>query len=322
MLIVILIGTAVAQSEEYKPWQYWQNGVGISRVFVLETAENEANEIKRRWDQIGTSLKNSSSPFAGTYFQSGNRGYFLRWSPEKGFVYAWYYEDFVIDASYGRVKVLPSGVEFVVDREMVNRNAGNTARTPTEWVPAYDGRFFLKSTQVAEFGRFYGGFGEFNGFRRNWGCDCDPFAERVANEVHFDRKPSFVLPDVYSKYIRRPISGKVVYVGTRYISRRPMAENNGENASLTPVIINVGSKDGAAKGLLFFFLPDQEGLHQIVKVIKVNEKTSEAIIIREIDENRRENYPDWQEDSPKPRRLPYPQIKIGDKLTTSFLDNL
>lgn len=319
VLLVVLVGTAIAQSQEYKQWQYWQNGLGIARVFVLETPEGEANEIKKRWDDIGDSLKHSSSPYAGTYYQDGNRGYFLRWSPEEGFVYAWYYENYVIDASYGRVKVSPLGVEFTVEREMVNKDAGHT---PTHWVPAYDGKFLLQSTQVAEFGRYYGGFGEFNGFRRNWECDCEPFASRVDKEIRFDGKPSFVLPALYSKYIRKPISGNVVFVGKRYISRRPVIENNGENASLTPVILGVGSKDGVTRGLMFFLLPDQEGLHQIVKVTKVSKNTSQAIVIRDMDENHRENFPDWQEGSPNPRRLLYPQIKIGDRITTSFLDNL
>jgi hypothetical protein len=305
-----------------QPWRVWNNGLGIAKMFVFTSDGDKANEIKRRWDDIGDSLKNSSSPFAGTYIQSGNSGYFLRWSPEKGFVFVYYHEYFIVDASYGRVEFNPPLVKFIVDHEMTNKFGTRKPVTPSLWVPVYDGKFLVGRDQVDDFAGYVGGFSEYNGFPRNWNCDCAPFAERADDNFELRQAPSFILPKEFRQLVKPPISGEIIGVGRRTVSRRPISENSGELASVTPVTLNRGRRDGVKRNMFLFLEHDIEGTHQIVKILKVNTRTSIGIVIREIDDKRQENYPDWNDESSKPRRLLYPELKIGIKVSTRFQETI
>ncbi len=322
-IIFLLLLTITIAGQEIEQFRYWNNGVGIANRWVIgNMPESEIVEVKKRWDEIGESLKTTTNPFAGTYFQSGNRGYYLRWSPEKGFVYVYYYEYFVLDASFGKIVIEDSVIEFIPEREMTYSRSNYSLKTPLSWVPAFKGKYFVKKEAVKSFGDFYAGFGEFNGFPRKWNCDCGPFAERADKNVDYDKNAAYILPDKYSSAILKPISGRIATVGKKYLSWRPVSENSGELASVTPVTLNVGQTRGVKAGLMFFLEPDFEGLHQIIKVLRIGKRSSSAIVIREIDENKNENYPDWNDNSIKPRRIRYPQIQVGSRVTTRSVDSL
>ena len=314
--LLLLAAFQFCFSQERKQSEIWDNGVFHSHWVFENIPENEIDEIKKRWEEIGDSLKTTSNPFAGTYYQSGNRGYYLRWSPEKGFVYVYYYEYFARDVSYGKVLVTDSEVKFIVEREMQNKDVDRKLITPTVWIPAYNEKQFLvQKESIQSFGDFYGGFGVFNGFPSKWECECSPYAKKVDESIDYTKIKSFIVPKKYLKFIKQPINAKVISVGKSRISTHSLVFdiNQSNKASITPVTINIGRKSGIKRGLLF--VTNEE--NSFLEVTKVSEKVSQAILVREIDEKGKEAYSDgWDKTTDKPIYKPYPPIRIGTKITT------
>jgi len=323
ILIFIAITTYsnVISQENLDSWRYWDNGVGYLKTWIFaDVSESTAVEIKRRWNAIGDSLKTSSNPFAGTYLQDGNRGYYLRWSPEKGFVYVRYYESFVEDASYGDVSKSRSEILFFVSHELEAMSDRRKIATPTRWIPTMDGRFLIRSDEIKEFADFYGGFGNFNGFPRKWNCDCDAFARRVDKDVRYPKPPFSVVPDAFRKFIRNPISGRIVAVGKRYVGKHPIAFTIDEiegKASMTVVTIDKGSRDGVTKGLLFLIGTDQDAMQQVLRITRVSKTRSNGLVIRMLGENGLESFVDgWEDKTDKPIYKIYLPIRKGTPITT------
>ncbi len=302
-------------SQESEPPKIWDNGVLRSRWEFENIPDNEIAEIKKRWEEIGDSLKTTSNPFAGTYYQSGNRGYYLRWSPEKGFVYVYYYEYFVRGVSYGKVSVTDSEITFIPEYESQNGDTDRKLITPTVWIPAYKGKYFIRQKDIKLFGDFYGGFGDFNGFPIKWNCECNAFATKVDKNIDYTKIKSFIVPKKYLKFIKQPINAKIISVGKSRISTHSLVfdVNQSNKASITPVTINIGRKSGIKRGLLF--VTNQE--NSFLEVTKVGEKVSQAILVREIDEKGKEAYSDgWDKTTDKPIYKPYPPIRIATEITT------
>jgi hypothetical protein len=306
-----------ANAQEIEEFRYWSNGVeGIPKTWVFASfSQNEITKIKRRWDEIGESLKTTSNPFAGTYFQSGNRGYYLRWSPEKGFVYVRYYEYFVRGVSYGKVSVTNSEVTFIPEHESQNEDTERKLITPTIWIPAYNEKQFLvQKESIQSFGDFYGGFGVFNGFPSKWVCECSPYAKKIDKKIDYTKIKSFIVPEKYLKFIKQPITAKIISVGASRISNHKLKYPDSDSrASITPVTINIGRRSGIKKGLLFNVIEEDEFL----EITKVGKKTSKAIIVRQIDENGKESFRNgWDNTTDKPIYKPYPPLPIGTDITT------
>lgn len=305
-------------AQEFEKFRYWEIETGLPHSYWIfeNVPQNEITEIKKRWEEIGESIKNNSNPFAGTYSQSGNRGYYFRWSPEKGFVYVYYYEGFVRDASYGKVLVTDSGVKFIVEREMKNEDAARKLVTPTEWIPAFNEKqFLIQKENIKSFGDFYGGFGDFYAFPTKWECECSPFAKRIDKNIDYRKIKSFIVPPKYLKFIKQPIVGKIVSVGTSRIST--ISSDNEESLSSkissTTVTINLGRKNGIKRG--FVFNVDDAG--DFVEVTKVGEITSQAVVIRQIDKNGMERHLErWDGATDKPIYKTYTPFGIGTKITT------
>lgn len=291
-------------------WKLWNNGVYHSSWEFSGPSDLEIQEIEKRWDEIGASLKTTTNPFAGTYYKSGNRGYFLHWSPEKGFVYVYYYENKVIDASWGTVTVTDSDVVFKVEKEMQDKDR----KTPTEWIPAFNKQpYLIKKKDIKFFGDFYGGFGDFNGYPLKWNCDCDAFAEKVDKNIDASKLKEFIVPNKYLKFIKYPLNGKIILVGKSYISTHPLifTTETDNKASITPVTINLGKKSRIKRGLLFITQ------NSYLEVRKVGNKTSQAIIFRNIDDKGKEgHYDSWNEVTDKPTYKAYPPIRVGEKIST------
>jgi hypothetical protein len=327
-LSLIIAAPPPTFSQEIEPFRYWTNGVGIADRWVIgNMQEVDITEIKKRWDEIGESLETTKNPFAGTYFQSGDSGYYLRWSPEKGFVYVYYHEYFVLDASYGDVSVSDLGLLFKVKREMRYTSHGMKLSTPPAWIPVVDGRYLIRASDIRTFGDSYGGFGAFNGFPRKWNCDCSAFAERKDKNVDYPQAVSFVAPVEYLKFIRKPISGNIIAVGKKYLAKHPVPfnpEDTEAKASLTQVTLNRGRRDGVASGLLFLIGTDQDATHQVLRVTHVGLSESRGVVIRMRDKNGREVYEDgWNDKTDKPVFKLYEPVRKGTVIatrSTSFFD--
>jgi hypothetical protein len=322
LFIILFSSCSYLSAQEAAKWRYWPNGLGPAGYWIFSRAsEPEIDDVKRRWDEIGESLKTTSNPFAGTYFQSGNRGYFLRWSPEAGFVYALYYEYFVTNYSYGRVEIENSVIHFVPAKDLKPIEPTPSrpgVLTPAEWVPAYEGRFLVHKDSLKSFADYYGGFRQFNGFPRLWNCDCGPFAERKDKDIDFDRNAHYILPPQYMALVKEPIEGEVISVGERHSSNMPVFDGFNERSSVTRVTLNVGSRDGVRKGMFFFLEPDFDGTNQIVKVTYVSRRSSEALVIRHVDKSGNEKYEDWKGDN-ESTWVAYPKLQPGLKITTRIL---
>jgi len=297
----------------------WFNGVRESG-WIIDASEKDKQKLIKLWEEIEVSLKTTSNPYARTYHKEGHRGYFLRWSLEKGFVFVTYYDGRIIEYfSYGKVSVTDSEVVFDIEEEIVFITPGNH-QTPKIWIPAYQGQYFIPKERIQSFGDFYGGFGDFNGFPRRWACDCDPFAKRVNKNTDYEKTKDFVVPVKYQKFIKDPISGEIIAVGKSYISKHPLPITLEEKASITPVKINIGTKNNVKKGLLFLIEPDFNSFRQILKITKAGRQTSEAIIIREVDANGKEAYiSEW--DDNKPIYKAYEPIQVGIRITTNVIDH-
>src|SRR2546430_489778 len=115
-----------------RPEEYWQP---IEHTQIsLDRNDLQVRTLLSRWSEIGEDLKTNSNPFAGTYEMLGYVGYFLRWSPDKGFIYVFHSEGLsIIDFSYGQVRVTPTEILFVAEREMKETWRGQKLKTPTAW---------------------------------------------------------------------------------------------------------------------------------------------------------------------------------------------
>jgi hypothetical protein len=319
LLFVLVFGSAHGQT--IQPL-LWVNQVGIHGIqgWNLTNFAGEEAAIKTKWADIGNSLTTSSNPFAGTYHAEGNTGYFLRWSPERGFVYAFYHEDYIEAASYGDVVVKPTGiVHFVVTHENQHEYLGYKLKTPTNWIPALEGEYFVRVEEIGSFADFYGGFGDFNGFPRKWNCECDPFPERVSTEKR--RQPGFIVPNPYLSQLRRPVYGRIIRIGKSRIGRNPVPFGLDDRASLTAVTINVGRRNGAKPGQLFLISPDKDATDQVLRINRVGKSVSWGTVVRELDDDGRVVRRDLDKEN-EIKYVPYPELFVGQEIATSFVNKL
>lgn len=299
----------------------WTNEVGIQGIhgWNLSSFRDQEVIIKTKWAEIGNSLASSASPFAGTYEHAGNTGYFLRWSPEKGFVYAYYHEDWIVAASYGDVTISPSGiVHFIVTHENPHEWRDVKIRTPTDWVPVLEGTYFVQTEDIRNFADFYGGFGDFNGFPRKWNCECGPFALRLGKETR--RQRGFIVPNTYLQILRQPISGHIIGIGKTHLGKNPVPFTFDERASLTSVTVDIGHRNGVKPGLLFLIAPDNDATDQFVRITRVRGTRSSGVVVRELDEkgNLARRDPESEDETYKS----YPKLFVGQQIATSFVDKL
>lgn len=306
---------------------FWKNGIRYDSWYVPDP--DTKKRIESRWNEIGEDLKTEKNPLAGTYAELGyGSGYFLRWSTNKGFILVPYYDQSLIaDFSYGKVEITPdSEVRLVPEKEM--EGIGRSFRkTPPIWVPAAYGRYMVPRMEIASFGDYYGGFGEYNGFPRKILCDeCGRFARRQEEPAGY-KKAAFLVPPKYAKFMKKPITAEIVYIGR---NRKERSELNpswtfegGELSSVTPVLINAGTRQGVRAGLLFLLVDSGNNYYQVLKITKVRAGISEGIVVRSMDEKGNEAYSGKTYDKASDRYLyePFPPLKKGVKVTTSPMQN-
>ena len=311
VLLFPLISTTNAQ--ENNPVR-WNNELRDWELFYLEKSDSQ--KLISRWDEITESLATTSNPFAGSYFESNMSGYFLIWSPEKGFLYVPYFDDTIIcDFSYGKVLVTESDVVFAPEREITRESCGSRLKkTPKDWIPALDGKLFIQKYEIELFGDFYGGFGDFLDYPQSW--DGNPFAGRT-NILKPLSTTSFVVPQKYLRFIKKPISAEIVKIGQSRISKNKYLYITDEKVSVTNVVINVGRKDGVIKNLKFHFTDESGRDDQFLKIKKVGEKTSKAVIVRKVNDNLVESYSEYDIEKAKFTDKPFSKLQIGIKVTTS-----
>lgn len=290
-------------------------------------------EIKKgmvaRWDEIGRDLETETNPLAGTFAIFGDMtGYILKWSSRKGFIFIPYYDQSMIsDYSYGRVEITPDMEIRLIPEKELSDGMPWMKKTPPVWIPAANGNYLVQKNEINQFSDYYGGYGKFNGFPRKSDCElCGTFAERqLTKDNPTLPRLSFIAPPKYVGAIRKPIEAQIIYVGK---NRRARSNQNTvwstrekELSSITPVLIDAGSRKGVRKGM-FFLVEDGVGskLYQVLEITRVTAGSSEGIVIRDLHDGKEMYHSHVYDDKSKEYLyLPFKPLVKGLKVTTSAL---
>lgn len=312
----------------------WVNGVTESWWLDEGITKAEGEAAAARWKEIRDGFARVDVPrgWAGTYFRgSETHGTYMRWSP-RGFVIARIDKcrALVMGLVYGRVEATPTLVQFFpeLDKESAGGHgshhggAQHAARprdvirfVPVEWRGR---RLLIAEREMEEFGDYVAGLGSYNG----------DFVTRFLDYENFFRGPDKddrgvgsvsaqpVVPTGYERFIKRPIEARVTSVGRRvfksdYFIESKHSSMNFARASLTRVTISAGSEQGVKEGLVFRVTRPDEG--DTVFITRAGRRTSEAVVVREIDQRGVENFYDSEY-----RERRHSKVARGWRLTTSL----
>jgi hypothetical protein len=320
LVLLMLLHSAIPKAQT-QPEQFWQP-TDQYRI-EIDAGNSEVRALMRRWDDIGEELKSTKNPFAGTYEKRSYRGWLLRWAPKSGFVYIYHSEGLsIIDFSFGKARVNSGEILFEPERKMKETFDGKRLTTPVKWVPIEStvGVYLIAEQEMKRFGDYVGGFGEHNDFNGPC-CDFDPFFFRPREvQTSQPKATSLVLPSAYESLITPPIKGRIVYVGQKRFVRNYSLEGKLYSqlflsASLTPIVLNVGTRQGVRKNRLFRLVGEPG--QQYLKIVSVSRERSSGVVIRERDDNGRETYLRDMPGESEPRKMSFTPIHPGIKVTTS-----
>ncbi|HEV2800110.1 MAG TPA: hypothetical protein VGW12_06425 [Pyrinomonadaceae bacterium] len=327
-----ITGDAFAQTDAY---ERWENGISEAWWFSDTAAKDEIAAMQARWASIAEEMRGGAADaWAGDYFVGGEtHGSYLRLSTRGGFVLlkvnkcAAQVEDF----SYGKVSISPARVQLIPERAMrphdPNAHAHGRQHTDLDFVPVtFRGdRLLVGESEMTDFGDYVAGLGKFNEHAFIYYVLSTSFfyqmREGETEPSATEAPPASavpVMPPGYERFLKQPIEGQIVSVGKRSVRRDYSYKSPagvGEwhaSASVTHVNVNVGTMHGAKRGLQLRVLDSDE----VVRLTRVGKTSSAGIVIRSLDENRRETYYDHDAQQEKV----YPPVAPGWKLSTSPFD--
>jgi hypothetical protein len=305
-----MAGFAIARGQDSET-QYWYP-VEPFRIGV-DTKNPEVRALLERWERIGKEAQESTNGFAGTYLKSAYHGWLLRWAPGAGFVYVFHSEGLsIIDFSYGKVEVTANEIRFIPERDMRETFRGTKLKTPLTWVAAQSpqAKFMIPANEIKSFSQYVAGLSDYNSFNGPC-CEFDPFfVAPVATGELASSVSSISIPDDYQRFMRRPITGRIVSIGKPRVVKSYGLDGEFysqwlDKSSLTPIAVNVGRLQGIRKNMLLRLVGDQFNLpDQFIQVISVRRQTATAVIIR-----------------PVAGRTSFPAIRPGMRVTTSPILN-
>ena len=319
MLLITIVVFAVTKGQDPES-QYWYP-VEPFRIEV-DRQNPEVRALLERWDRIGDETRNI------TYQKSGYRGWLLRWAPRAGFVYVYHSEGLsIIDFSYGKVETTSSEIRFIPERDMRETFRRNKLRTPLTWVAAQSPqlKFMIPKNEIESFGQYMAGLHDYNDFNGPC-CEFDPFFVSTVptGELVLSVLP-IVVPEDYERFMKRPITGRIVSIGKRRIVKSyglegQLYSHHFAESSLTPIAIDVGKIHGLRKNMLLRFVGDQFNMpSQYIQVTSVGRETAAAVLIRDVDDRNHESYIVNPESG---QRISFPPIQPGMQVTTSPILNL
>ena len=158
-IIVLMLFSAVAANGQTADVgsSGWNNGIGHS-AWELALDPQDRKLLLELWNSIGKDLQNNSSKLAGTYVKGGHSwGYFLRWSPNKGFIVIPYFDqNLITDFGYGKVSIADdSDVIFTSERQL--KGGRGLGRMPERWTAILG--YLVPVERLAAFGQFGAGLG-------------------------------------------------------------------------------------------------------------------------------------------------------------------
>ncbi|HEY8224920.1 MAG TPA: hypothetical protein VIG25_06565 [Pyrinomonadaceae bacterium] len=316
-VVVIFVATSLAkvgaQSQVAAPTeQFWNNGIGHS-TWALGLEPEEQKRMLALWNSIGEDLKTDSNALSGTYVKGGDSGYFLRWSTI-GFVVIPYFDQHLItDYGYGKVALVDEWeVVFIPEKEL--KGGRGLSRMPLRWTAILG--HFVPVEMLADFGEYRAGLGEYNEF--NGSC-CDFVPAFLSARIDRQDKPfPSGVPARHQHFLKNPVTGRITSVRKTRRVRNWGYDGNlysqwMEKAALTPFTIDVGSREGLKKNMLFRIKGEHE--HQrYLQVTEVGRAKSKGYVVQDISFGLREGfYRDYE--SGQTKRLP--PIRVGIQITTS-----
>ena len=311
--LIVLVGQRVQLQDAVDIPPRWDNGIGHSSWHLaLQPAERK--KLLSLWNSIGEDLIGERNDLAGTYVHGGNWGFFLRWSVAKGFVVIPYFDQNLIsDYGYGKVTLVDESEVIFTPTQDLHGGRG-LGKMPRKWTGILGS--FVPVEMLGDFGSHRAGLGVYNEFN---GACCD-FAPVFLNS-RIDRPDKLLpsgIPWKYRHFIKDPIVGTISVVGKARRVRNWQYEGKlhqqwMERAVLTPVAVNVGSRHGVKKDMLFRMKGEPQN-ERYLQVRQVYRSRSTGYVVEDISSYSRAGfYRDHETNQDKP----LPTIHVGIKITTS-----
>jgi hypothetical protein len=224
----------------------------------------------------------------------------------------------------GRVESQPNLITFIPEFEKSSRDKMQMHSThdvqsfiPVKW---RDELLLIPEKEVGEFADYVAGLGDFNGLN---GFDPDDmagsyfFSKRAGKDTPRAEFP--VLPREYQHLMKQPVTGSVTRVIRRQVERNYSYEfasriisftQEHEIAALYSIVVNIGTAQGAKKGLLLRV--SEPDLGETLRLVDVGETSSKAVLVRDIQEGKETYY-----DNEAGKELNCPSPAAGWKVTTA-----
>ncbi|MGH9880749.1 MAG: hypothetical protein ACRD6N_04880, partial [Pyrinomonadaceae bacterium] len=239
-----------------------------------------------------------------------------------GFAYVYHSEGLsIIDYSYGNVEITPTAIVFIPVREMKVTFRGEQLRVPLRWFPVCieNRSYFVPDEEKEEFADYFGGFHPYNDFNGPC-CDFSPFFERQDDSKQIAASQSMLVASVYQPFMKQPIRGQIVSVGRKrfvkdYTLNGELYGSFFEKASLTPVVLNVGKRQGVKRNMLFRLIAVPG--YQYLKVTDVGHRGSRGVVVRHLDDDGKETYFESEQRYQEPIKKGFARVRVGMRVTTS-----
>ena len=318
--LLSLIAFNNSASAQLDAEELWNNGVTEPWRFAGTLPPAEITAAQLRWKLIENEEgSENSNEWAGDYFIGGDtHGTYLRLSPNNSFVMmnvnkcSAYVEGF----SYGQVKIASTLIQLLTEKQFTSSGSHSHTRLqsplkflPVKWRGAH---YLVEEDEVSEFGDYVAGLGQYNPGQDSIFIDGINFFYKPSDKEtgSADDLPS--VPPSYEKFLKRPINARVTSVGARVVKRRQTApDDEPYYESETTVTINTGSADGVKPGIALHVL--SPGASDIVKVLRVRNRSSIGVITRYVEEETNKHFSLWKDSE----GMNYSPITTNIELSTS-----
>ena len=295
---IVQVFTVYGQGfDELDPQGRWINGITEPWWFPDNISAEDIKSAQSVWSSIGK--QTALDGLMGDYFiGSDTHGGYLRWMDGR---YVLFNVDKcqakVMAFSYGTVVFSPDLVQLIPEKKASgSTNHRHGPETKLRFLPVIwrNTRYLVPENEIAEFGNYVAGLGEYNSpdfifleFAQFFVKLRDTASSAVEDPGGIQRRRSdlFIVPSVpqgYERFIKKPIDGNIVSRAKSYV--RKNAENEWWDDLIIPVSINVGSANGL-KEKMFLRVVGTDGFGgnlEYVEITKVGFKLSRGIIARPI----------------------------------------
>ena len=304
LLFALSLHPATVQDDRYGKWN---NGIGHSQ-WDLALPREQREKLTALWTEIGEDLETDQNELSGTYFKGGDSGFFLRWSVKKGFVVIPYWDQSLItDFGYGTVKFLNRS-QVIFNSEKQLKGGRGLGKMPRVWTAIWGHLSPVESLE--SFAQYRAGLGQYNDFNGNCCAFVPEFlVERIDREDH--PLPDSV-PEVYRRFIKDPISGKIFFVGKEknvkdWSFDGHLYQQWIPQALLTTVKVDVGRDQGVKRNMLFRLMGEPPG-QRYLQILRVSQKTAEGFVVQQVFEGT--------ETISGQLKGRMPRVRIGTRVTT------